>query len=63
MSGVTWIVLTGAHLPRQGTDTAIIVRVSVLDATKNGCKSIVVRTVDTDILVILIGQFGKNDET
>ena len=36
-------------------DTRIIV--DVLDTARNGCKKIIVRTVDTDVLVILIGQF------
>ena len=41
-------------------DTRIIVQ--VLDAAKNGCKKIVVQTVDTDVLVILVGQFHQIKE-
>ena len=41
-------------------DTRIVVH--VLDAAKNGCKKIVVRTVDMDVLVILVGQFHEIKE-
>ena len=41
-------------------NTRIVVH--VLDAAKNGCKKIVVRTVDTDVLVILVGQFHQIKE-
>ena len=38
-------------------DTRIVIH--VLHALQSGCKSVVIRTVDTDVVVILVGKFGR----
>lgn len=38
-------------------DTRIVIH--VLHALQSGCKSVLIRTVDTDIVVILVGKFGR----
>ena len=62
ISVVTCRVRTAAQRSHEEADTRIIVR--VIDAAKNACKRIIVRTVDTDMLVyILVGQFHQIKKT
>ena len=54
------VVLLGTYLQMPDCshgEADIRIIVDVLDTARNGCKKIIVRTVDTDVLVILIGQF------
>ena len=37
-------------------DTRIVIH--VIQALQSGCTSVLVRTVDTDVVVILFGKFG-----
>ena len=40
-------------------DTRIVIH--VLHALQSGCKSVVIRTVDTDVVVILVGKVWPTD--
>ena len=60
ISGFTFRVRTAAQRTHEEADTRIIVH--VMDAAKNACKRIVIRTVDTNVLGILVGQFHQIKE-
>ena len=44
-----------ANCNHEEADTRIVIH--VYDALERGAKKVMVRTVDTDVVVILIGQF------
>ena len=58
-SGVTSIVRGAVRYMTQcdheEADTRMLIH--LLDALRNGCTNCLVRTVDTDVLVILLGKF------